>query len=81
MNFLRVLLPEPEPAELIAELDLVRERSYSSWDLLLWTRDLAYLRQHPAFQDYLRDNGILAYWQAHGFPPQCRAHQGGAVCD
>jgi len=81
MNFLRVLLPEPDPAELIAELDLVRERSYSSWDLLLWTRNLAYLRQHPAFQDYLRDNGILAYWQARGFPPQCRAHQGGAVCD
>ncbi|WP_162350086.1 winged helix-turn-helix domain-containing protein [Pseudoxanthomonas gei] len=83
MNFLRVLAPEA-PAHapaLIAGLDQVRERSYSSWDLLLWTRDLAYLRKDPAFQDYLRDNGLLAYWKRHGFPKQCRPHADGAACD
>ncbi len=82
MNFLRVLLPQRDTAALIAGLDQVRERSYSSWDLLLWTHDLADLRRDPAFQDYLRDNGILAYWQRHGFPTQCRPRgRDGADCD
>jgi hypothetical protein len=81
MNFLRVLAPRPDARVLIAGLDNVREREYSTWDLLLWTKDLAYLRRDPAFQDYLRDNGILAYWQRHGFPTQCRAQGDGAACD
>ena len=83
MNFMRVLTPQApaNAAELIAGLDVVRERSYSSWDLLLWTKDLAYLRRDPAFQDYLRDNGILDYWRKHGFPKQCRPKGDGAVCE
>lgn len=81
MNFLRVLVPRANAAKLIAGLDVVRERSYSSWDLLLWTRDLAYIRRDPAFQDYLRDNGILDYWRKYGFPKQCRAQGDGAVCE
>lgn len=83
MNFLRVLTPQAptRTPELIAGLDEVRERSYSTWELLLWTKDLAYLRKDPAFQDYLRDNGILQYWKTHGFPPQCRPHGNGASCD
>jgi TolB-like protein/DNA-binding winged helix-turn-helix (wHTH) protein len=81
MNFLRVLQPGQAPGRLIAGLDEARERSYSTWDLLLWTRDLAYLRRDPAFQAYLRDNGILAYWRRHGFPVQCRPRGDGADCD
>jgi TolB-like protein/DNA-binding winged helix-turn-helix (wHTH) protein len=83
LNFNRVLMPDAgaHAAELIEKLDVLRERSYSSWDLLLWTKDLAYLRRDPAFQDYLRDNGILAYWKKHGFPEQCRPQGEGAVCD
>jgi hypothetical protein len=59
----------------------VRKRAYSSWDLLLWSEDLAYLRRDPAFQDYLRRSGILAYWQAHGFPAQCRKADANVLCD
>lgn len=83
LNFNRVLMPNASAhaAELIRKLDVLRERSYSSWDLLLWTKDLAYLRRDPAFQDYLRDNGILDYWKKHGFPQQCRPQGEGAVCD
>lgn len=83
LNFNRVLMPDAadHAAELIQKLDVLRERSYSSWDLLLWTKDLAYLRRDPAFQDYLRDNGILDYWKKHGFPEQCRPQGEGAVCD
>ena len=80
MNFLRVLSPRSRPSELVAGLDRVREGSYSTWDLLLWTHDLAHLRRDPAFQEYLRDNGILAYWQRHGYPRQCRPLGEGASC-
>lgn len=83
LNFNRVLMPDASEhaAELIEKLDVLRERSYSSWDLLLWTKDLVYLRRDPAFQDYLRDNGILDYWKKHGFPEQCRPQGEGAVCN
>jgi TolB-like protein len=83
LNFNRVLMPNASDhaAELVQKLDVLRERSYSSWDLLLWTKDLAYLRRDPEFQRYLRDNGILDYWKQHGFPPQCRPQGEGAVCD
>ena len=82
-NFSRVLAPGAagSAAAIVGELDKVRRRAYSSWDLLLWTRDLAWLRADPAFQDYLRDNGILAYWRKHGFPKQCRPAGEGVACD
>lgn len=66
---------------LIAGLADARRRNYSSYDLLLWTRDLAFLRRDPAFQAYLKDSGILAYWRKHGFPKQCRPQGDGAACD
>lgn len=67
--------------ELIEGLAEARRRAYSSYDLLLWTRDLAFLRRDPAFQRYLRESGILAYWRKHGFPKQCRPQGDGALCD
>lgn len=81
-GLLRVLEPDApaHPAELIAGLNSMRQRGYSTWDLLLWTEDLAWLRRSPEFQVYLRDNGILAYWRAHGFPPQCRPQGEAAAC-
>lgn len=82
-NVSRVLAPDAQAdaATAIRELGEIRRRGYSSWDLLLWTRDLVHLRRDPAFQDYLRDDGILDYWRVHGFPPQCRPLGDGAACD
>lgn len=59
----------------------MRKRDYSTWDLLLWSRDLPYIRRHPAFQHYLRDTGILDYWRKHGFPKQYRPKGDGADCE
>lgn len=84
LRLMRVLAPDApkRAASLIAEMNEVRtRRGHLNWDLLLWTKDLAWLRQDPAFQTYLRDNGILAYWRAHGFPRQCRPQGDGAACD
>jgi TolB-like protein/DNA-binding winged helix-turn-helix (wHTH) protein len=82
-NFSGVLAPgaRANAAPLIEDLNQVRRRGYSTWDLLLWTEDLDYLRRDPAFQAFLRDNGILAYWRKHGFPPQCRARGDVVSCD
>ncbi len=81
MNFLSVLDPQRDTAAVIQGLDEVRQRSYSSWDLLLWTRDLAYLRRDPAFQAYLRRNGIADYWERHGLPAQCREQADRYLCE
>lgn len=83
LNYVRLLAPDApsHSAEFIRSLGEARERSYSTWDLLLWTKDLSYLRRDPAFQAYLKDNGILAYWKQHGFPSQCRPQGDGAFCE
>jgi hypothetical protein len=80
---LRVLQPDAHAhaPELIAGLERMRKGSYSTWDLVLWEKEFAFLRRDPAFQDYLRRNGILAYWKQHGFPKQCRPQGDGAFCE
>lgn len=79
--FLRVLDPEADAAALVEGLVAARRRAYSSWDLLLWSKPLAHLRREPAFQRYLRDDGLLAYWRSEGFPPQCRERGDAVQCD
>ncbi len=51
-----------------------------SW--LLWSGEFARYRQSPQFKQYVERSGVLAYWQAKGFPAQCRALPPAAVeCD
>jgi len=37
-----------------------------------WGDSFRRFRQTEAFRQIIRDTGVLAYWQAHRFPPQCR---------
>ncbi len=81
MSHLRLLDPQAEPATL---LDLTRrlQRDVNAFSkLTIWMPERHALRQTPEFQDFLSGSGILAYWRQHGFPPQCRAHGDGAICD
>jgi TolB-like protein/Tfp pilus assembly protein PilF len=39
----------------------------------LWGDSFRRFRQTEAFRQLIRDAGVLAYWQAHRFPPLCRA--------
>lgn len=82
MQFARLLAPDAatHADALATQLIAARAGEYSSFGLLLWTKDLAYLRRTPAFQQHLRDSGILAYWREHGFPEQCRPQGNGAAC-
>ena len=38
-----------------------------------WYPGLNHFRMSDSFKHQIRENGVLAYWQAHGFPPRCRA--------
>src|SRR5690606_19000369 len=60
-RFIRVLVPETEhdTATMLGDLDEMRQRGESSWHLLQWSPELAWLRRDPAFQGRLRDTGIL----------------------
>jgi TolB-like protein/tetratricopeptide (TPR) repeat protein len=40
--------------------------------LLLWDASLKHYRQTSEFKTYIRESGVFEYWQAAGFPPQCR---------
>jgi tetratricopeptide (TPR) repeat protein len=41
--------------------------------ILAWKLSQPAWRNSPGFKRTLQNNGVLGYWQAHGFPPQCRA--------
>jgi TolB-like protein len=48
---------------------------------LMWQPDTAYFRKKPAFKEYVNRH-LMAYWQEHGFPPQCRpTNDGDFECD
>lgn len=82
-NFVLLLAPDAptHAAEYVDRVGEVRRGEYTSGDFLLWAKGYAYLRRVPAFQTYLRSNGILDYWRKHGYPPQCRPQGDGAVCE
>ena len=50
--------------------------------LVVWGPEFTRYRQSAEFKRFMEQGGVLAYWQAHGFPPQCRAaDSGGFECD
>jgi len=56
--------------------------SFRAWDeianirqwstFLLWHPDGGEFRNTDVYKDVARESGNLAYWQARGFPPQCK---------
>ncbi len=83
MAFARLLAPDAAARADTLAAQLLASRGSDPWsvDLLLWSRDLAWLRRTPAFQAWLRDSGLLAHWQRDGFPGHCRPDGDGAACD
>ncbi|HEY9143520.1 MAG TPA: hypothetical protein VIM90_05755 [Arenimonas sp.] len=39
---------------------------------MIWAAEFKPYRQSPQFRQYIQSSGVLAYWQANGFPSQCR---------
>ncbi len=81
-DFMRFLLPERDYERDIRGLDEVQRAGFASYQLVFWMPGERALRQSPAFQRYLRDSGLLAFWREHGWPDLCRSDGGdGVVCD
>ena len=38
----------------------------------MWGTDFRRVRQSEAWRERVRDTGLLAYWQKHGWPEKCR---------
>lgn len=77
---LRLLDPRIEPAAMLALTRRLQRQVFTFPKLTIWMPERHAVRQTREFQDFLRDTGILGYWRAHGFPPQCRADGDGARC-
>jgi len=81
LNYLRWLEPQPDPVRKLALADSLLRDVFAFSTVAIWMPENRSLRQAPEFQDFLKRNGILDYWRAHGFPPRCRGDGDGARCD
>lgn len=79
-NWTRILDPQPDARRDIAGLEATWRDGYTGFGEMLWSPQLAKQRRDPAFQDYLRRNHIVDYWQLHGWPPQCHPEGSRADC-
>lgn len=81
-DFTRILLPERDYARDIPGLDAVQRAGYASYQWVFWMPGESALRRSPAFQQYVRDSGLLAFWEEAGWPDLCRSDgKGGVACD
>ena len=65
--------PGKDPFAAAIILGFLGEVSGDYISYLLWNKSYQPLRRTDEIKSYIRRAGILAYWQQHGFPPQCRA--------
>ncbi|QBB71443.1 hypothetical protein ELE36_14355 [Pseudolysobacter antarcticus] len=79
-HFARLLQPNADSATQIAMLERISTLHTSPFGFLLWIPEFSALRQHPAFQDFLRRKHIIDYWRSYGWPPQCKPDGDGARC-
>lgn len=81
-DFTRWFLPDRDYDLDIRALDRVQRTGYATYQWIFWMPRERALRQTPAFQRYLRDSGLLAFWRENGWPDVCRSDGGeGVVCD
>jgi TolB-like protein len=55
--------------------DAVRQTNRSGQGYMMfgaWLPSLGWLREDPRFFAFMRENGIVAYWEAEGYPGGCR---------
>ncbi|HKR77258.1 MAG TPA: winged helix-turn-helix domain-containing protein [Rhodanobacter sp.] len=74
---LQLQVPHPDEATALR----VFETAGQFEGKLMWVPEYAAIRQGPAFSAFLRRTNTLAYWNANGWPPQCRPDGDGARCD
>lgn len=56
-----------------ANTEIIEQYENHSPKFWMWTPTLRPFRRSEAFRTFVRERGLLAYWQTHGWPDLCRA--------
>ena len=56
-----------------ANAEIIEQYENYSPKFWMWTPTLRPFRRSEAFRAFVRERGLLAYWQTHGWPDLCRA--------
>jgi len=75
---LRRFDPKRNAPALLVEFESTEQDVFGAG--MLWAAEFAPLRHDPAFQDFLKRMNYIDYWNANGWPPQCKPEGGGARC-
>ena len=51
-------------------------QSVATQSYVVWRPAFRDMRRLPAFQDLMRDEGLVDYWLAYGWPEFCRPLEG-----
>jgi TolB-like protein/DNA-binding winged helix-turn-helix (wHTH) protein len=81
-DFNRWFLPQRDYARDVEYLDRISRQGYATYQWIFWMPREAALRRSPAFAQWVRDSGRLAFWREAGWPDACRSDGGdGFTCD
>jgi hypothetical protein len=76
---LRLFEPKPNAEALLATFETGTQQPNGK---LLWAMEFSAVRHAPAFQGFLKRMKFIDYWNANGWPPQCKPNgDDGARCD
>ena len=66
-----------------AAIELLRAATHDAWSLLFlaWLPVFDAPRREEGFRTLLRDAGLAAYWQQHGWPQTCAPRGEDFACD
>ena len=76
-HWLLQLIPQPDVAMALH----MHEHNENFGGKFIWSREFVAIRPDPAFSDFLRRTKTIDYWNANGWPPQCKPEGDGAHCD
>lgn len=75
---LRMYAPHPDAAAILATFEPGDQQPDGD---LIWASGYSAVRHDPAFQGFLKTMKFVGFWNANGWPPQCRPDGAGARCD
>ena len=75
---LRLYEPKPNAADILATFEPGAQQPGGN---LVWAPGYGAVRRDPSFQDFLRHMKFVEFWNANGWPPQCKPDGSGARCD
>ncbi|MDE2270910.1 MAG: winged helix-turn-helix domain-containing protein [Xanthomonadaceae bacterium] len=74
---LRLYEPEPDAAGILAAFEPGAQQPGGN---LIWAPGYAAVRRDPAFRKFLKRMKFIEFWNANGWPPQCKPDGNGARC-